>query len=528
MVEDLDKEVESVTGVIQELYASDDMPWIIGYSGGKDSTVCVQLIWNALLRMPEDERKKPVYVISTDTLVENPIVADWVTKSLEKMEAAAQKAKLPIRPRRLVPKLEDRFWVNLIGKGYPSPRPRFRWCTERLKIQTATSFIQNLAETNGEAIMVLGTRRAESAARAHSINKYAGSSREHLSRNADPKLSRVWVYAPIVDWSNDDVWEYIGTHENPWGVESDDLITLYRGATEDNECPVIHDSGTQSCGDSRFGCYVCTMVAQDKSMHAMILNDESKAWMEPILTYRDRFLAPNEKEREYREFHRLNSDKLSVLNNRLIHGPYTQKYRRELLRQLLLTQEECRRGGQASGFGQIELIGRDELEEIRRIWVEEKGEIEDWVPRIYEEVVGHPYLGNDLEKSPLQNDDLEILREVCAEWIHENKPTLDADQEKRRGDELYQLVRTLLANTYRTSIDKHRSKQLDDVEKILKRHAFLDEEAATEFAVKYITSNRTDEKISLETMMSYCEDTTFSKEEAETEELTERQKSLTI
>ena len=528
MIEDLDKEIESVTKVIQELYASDEMPWIIGYSGGKDSTVCVQLIWNALLLLPESERKKPVYVISTDTLVENPIVADWVTKSLEKMEAAAKAANLPIHPNRLVPKLEDRFWVNLIGKGYPSPRPRFRWCTERLKIQTATSFIQNLAETNGEAIMVLGTRRAESAARAHSINKYAGSSREHLSRNADPKLSRVWVYAPIVDWSNDDVWEYIGTHENPWGVESDDLITLYRGATEDNECPVIHDTGTQSCGDSRFGCYVCTMVAQDKSMHAMILNDESKAWMQPILTYRDNYLAPNEKERDNREYHRLNSDQLRVLNNRLIHGPYTQKYRRELLRQLLITQEECRRGGKDCGFGKIELIGRDELDEIRRIWIEEKGEIEDWVPRIYEEVTGESYFGRDLEKSPLQKDDLEILREVCAEWIHEHHAAEKPGQEERRVDEIYQLIRTLLANAYRTSIDKRRSKQLDGVENILKQHAFLDEEAATEFALKFITSNRTEEKIDLETMMAYCDDAVSSKKDAENEELTDRQKSLLI
>lgn len=527
MIEDLEKDVEAIIKVIQELYTSDSIPWIIGYSGGKDSTVCVQLVWAALEQLPEDQRKKPVYVISTDTLVENPIVANWVTNSLEKMQQHAQAAKLPIYPNRLVPKLGDRFWVNLIGKGYPSPRPRFRWCTERLKIQTATTFIRNLAETNGEAIMVLGTRRAESIARAHSIDKYAGSSREHLSRNADPKLSRVWVYTPIVNWSNDDVWEYIGTHENPWGVDSDELITLYRGATEDNECPVIHDTGTQSCGDSRFGCYVCTMVNQDKSMQAMILNDESKAWMQPILTYRDNYLAPSEAERDHREYHRLNSDQLRILNGRLIHGPYTQSYRAELLRQLLRTQELCRKGGASTGFGNLELISQEELDEIRRIWVEEKGEIEDLVPQIFEEVTGTAFNGREIDKSPLEQEDLSILKNVCDQWIKENHPTENSSQEERRINELYQLTRTLLADTYRTNITRQRSKQLDEVERVLKQGAFLDEEAATEYAQKYITNNRSDEKIDLQSMMPGDESEQTSEAESP-DELSDRQKSLLI
>ena len=529
MIEDLEKDVESIIRVIQDIYTSDNIPWIIGYSGGKDSTVCVQLVWEALRELPVEKRKKPVYVISTDTLVENPVVANWVTNSLEKMEIAAKAAELPFIPNRLVPKLSDRFWVNLIGKGYPSPRPRFRWCTERLKIQTATSFIRNLAETNGEAIMVIGTRRAESAARAKSMDKYAGSSREHLSRNADPKLSRVWIYTPIGDWSNDDVWEFIGTHENPWGVDSSELISLYRGATPDNECPVITDTGTQSCGDSRFGCYVCTMVSQDKSMQAMILNDESKAWMQPILDYRDKFLAPSEGERALREFRRLNSDQLRVFNNQLIHGPYTQTYRAELLRQLLISQQQCRAGGASSGFANVDLIGKEELDEIRRIWVEEKGEIEDLLPQIYKEVTGEDYEGKEIEVSPLEKADLRILRDVCEEWLKDNHPGKSPEQDAERTNELYQLTRTLLAGTYQSGITRTRSKQLDAVEKILKQYAFLDEEAATEYALKFISNNRSEEKIDLHTMMPDAPtDEEISQKEIEEEHVTERQKSLLL
>jgi DNA sulfur modification protein DndC len=485
MVEDIAAEVRRIVDLIKEIYLSDSMPWIIGYSGGKDSTTCVQLVWMALQELTVEQRKKPVHIISTDTLVENPIVANWVTESLRKMEREAIKAALPIYPHRLVPELKNRFWVNLIGKGYPSPRPKFRWCTERLKIATATNFMQNLSETNGEAILVLGTRKAESAARAKTIEKYSQSSREYLSRNGDPKLSRVWVFAPISDWENDDVWEFIGTYENPWGVSSDDLLELYRGATPDRECPVVVDTSTQSCGDSRFGCFVCTMVSQDKSMQAMILNDDSKAWMKPILDFRDRYLAPNDKERENRDFKRLgNNNRLILLRDQLVHGPYTQKYRVELLRKLLEAQVKVKKDAPDGGFKEVDLISREELEEIRRIWLEEKGELEDYVPQIYEEVMGVPYFGHAVIDSPFEQADLDLLKQTCREWVGSNMPADDAALSEERAKEAYELTRALLAAGIRSGENKRRSKQLDCVGAILQKCAFTDEAQATEFARK--------------------------------------------
>ncbi len=187
---------------IQDLFRSDSMPWIVGYSGGKDSTASLQLVWNALLGLPPEERTKAVYVISTDTLVENPVIAAWVQTSLLRIDVAAKQQGLNIKAERLTPALGNRFWVNLIGKGYPAPRPKFRWCTDRLKISTSTEFIQKLSESQGEAILVLGQRRGESQARDKVMDQYKGSTRDRLSKNKDPKLSRVWVYPPIVDSGN--------------------------------------------------------------------------------------------------------------------------------------------------------------------------------------------------------------------------------------------------------------------------------------------------------------------------------------
>ena len=160
------KHIELLEQQTQQLYLSDEIPWVIGYSGGKDSTAILQLVWNAISALPESQRTKPIHVISTDTLVENPVVALWVEKSLAKMKSATLEQGLPIEPHRLTPEVKDRFWVNLIGKGYPAPRPKFRWCTERLKISPSNKFITDTVKQNGEAILVLGTRKAESAARS--------------------------------------------------------------------------------------------------------------------------------------------------------------------------------------------------------------------------------------------------------------------------------------------------------------------------------------------------------------------------
>ena len=453
---------------IQTLYLSDSMPWVIGYSGGKDSTASLQLIWTAVAALPEKQRNKLIHVISTDTLVENPVIASWVANSLDRIRHAAEKQGLPIQAHRLIPSLENRFWVNLIGKGYPAPRNRFRWCTDRLKISASTKFIQELSEANGEAILVLGQRRGESNARDKVMDEYNGSTRERLSRNKDPRLSRVWVYLPVETWTSDDVWEYIITEPNPWGVDNHELFNIYRGATADAECPIVVDTTTASCGDSRFGCYVCTMVTQDKSMQAMVQNDEQKAWMQPILLFRNSQLATAD--RHVRDFQRMNGQ-LKVINESLVHGPYLQDKRSVLLRELLATQKLVREAGSKVGYNDVELISVEELDEIRRIWVEDKGEIEDLVPKIYEEVYGDSYPGAQIEPLPLDPDDLALLKQISSE--------IDGEA----ADQLYRLTRSLLSKQFQSAQSDKRSKHLDKLESILQSQGFRNEDEALKFAM---------------------------------------------
>lgn len=469
---------EQIIEEIKAIYLSDSMPWIVGYSGGKDSTASLQLVWTALLQLPAEQRTKPVHVISTDTLVENPVIAAWVDASLKRIDLAAVQQKLNVKAHRLTPTMENRFWVNLIGKGYPAPRPKFRWCTDRLKISASTDFIRKMSESNGEAILVLGQRRGESQARDKVMDQYKGSTRDRLSKNRNPQLSRVWVYPPIESWTSDDVWEFLISNPNPWGVDNQELFAIYRGATPDAECPIVVDTSTASCGDSRFGCYVCTMVAQDKSMQAMIQNDEQKQWMQPILDFRNKNLVLDD--RDNRDFRRMNG-RLTVFHNELVHGPYTQAHRKKLLTELLMTQKLVQSADRTQGSHLIELISVPELDEIRKIWIEEKGEIEDFVPKIYSEVYEKPYPGRELEQLPLEVDDLSLLQEVAKE--------MESDPEA--AQELYKLTRSLLAVQFQ-SIESHkRSKHLDQLEKVLKHYAFRNEDEALEFALSK-SNNDTD------------------------------------
>jgi DNA sulfur modification protein DndC len=413
------KSIAALTEEIRALYLADETPWVIGYSGGKDSTAVTQLVWLALRELRGEARtRKPVYVITTDTLVENPIVATWVRTSLKVLRESAEREGLPFLAELLEPELSESFWVNLIGKGYPAPRPGFRWCTERLKIKPSSRFIERTSGRYGEAILLLGARRAESSVRSASLDRRQVVSKEGLT--AHPHLVNTLVYAPIQEWSNDDVWTFLMRIANPWGHSNKDLMALYRGATEDNECPIVVDTSTPSCGNSRFGCWVCTLVDQDKSMKAMIQNDVDKSWMLPLLELRNEldFRGEDARKRdlERREFRRLRgAPQVNRTGDGLVPGPYTQEARGRWLKRLLQAQRAIQTNPDApTHVRNIELISHKELRAIRQLWVEEKHEIEDLLPRIFEEAMGEPYLEVGDETPILDSEALQILKDAAS------------------------------------------------------------------------------------------------------------------
>nr|WP_197683605.1 DNA phosphorothioation system sulfurtransferase DndC [Jiangella alkaliphila] len=450
--------IEALVAQTQRLYLADQVPWVVGYSGGKDSTAVLQLVWMALAGLAPEERIKPVHVISTDTLVENPVVAAWVAHSLEVLQGAAEREGLPIRPHRLTPAVADTFWVNLIGRGYPAPRPKFRWCTERLKIKPSNAFIRDMVRAHGEAILVLGTRKAESSGRSHRMTALeARRVRDLLSPNGS--LPNCLVYSPVENWSNDDVWTFLMQRPNPWGYSNKELLTMYQGASPDGECPLVVDASTPSCGDSRFGCWTCTLVEQDKSMAAMIQNDDEKEWMLPLLELRNELDVADD--RHLRDFRRMNGS-VQLFNGKSIPGPYTQESRERWLRRLLEAQAWIRRNG-PDYVRSLHLVTVAELEEIRRLWVVEKHEFEDNLPSLYEAAIGEPYPGRPLdEHMPLGPETVDVLREVIGDdRLH------------------FEMVRELLDVEQRHRTQARRAGLFESLEKAMRRGFFEDEADAT-------------------------------------------------
>ena len=363
---------------IRQIYLSYPYPWVVGYSGGKDSTTALQLVWYALAGLPPEQRQKPVYVISTDTLVETPVIVDYIDDTLRRIGEQAVKCEMPFRTEKLKPVLNDTYWVNLIGRGYPAPTNIFRWCTERLKINPSNRFILDRVAESGEVLLVLGMRSGESARRDRVMQRY------HFLGHVLSKHSRLpgaWVYTPIEQFSTDDVWTYLLQVPSPWGGDNRSLASLYR-SSQDGECPLVVDDTTPPCGNSRFGCWVCTLVDRDRSMEAMI--DSGEEWMIPLLEFRDWLASTQDpavkpQQREYKG----RNGRVRITDRGLLWRTYKLDFSKEMLRRLLETQAEI----QEHDLDFV-LIGEDELREIRRLWLTERQDWEDSLPGIHTEVTG--------------------------------------------------------------------------------------------------------------------------------------------
>ncbi len=334
----------------QYLYDENPRPWIIGFSGGKDSTMLLQVVWRALKKVDSILLTRRIFVVCNDTLVENPRMVKFIKGTLNKIQIAAKDQEIPLTVHETMPRMEDSFWVRLIGLGYPAPNRFVRWCTERLKINPTTRFITEKINEAGEAIILLGTRSAESSNRARSIKRHEIKG-QRLRKH---QLPNAYVYAPIKDVTTNELWQYLNQVPAPWGGNHKELVTLYRNANA-GDCPLVIDDTTPSCGNSRFGCWTCTVVNKDKSMEGLI--DSGEEWMLPLSEIRDFLVETRENPEKYRDPRRRNGELKEG-----VWGPYLFETRAEILRRILWAQKHIQ---ETEG---VELITQQELVLIQYHW----------------------------------------------------------------------------------------------------------------------------------------------------------------
>jgi len=331
-------------------------PWVVGFSGGKDSTLVIHLVFDLLLSLAPGDRRRPVHVVSNDTLVESPLVIGHIAAVQEEIRAAAAVLRLPVTVVTTQPDHDATFWVNLIGRGYPPPNRSFRWCTDRMKIQPTSRYIKAQAAASGEVILLLGVRRSESATRAGTVARYDNGGR----LNPHNDLPGCLVYRPIVDLATEDVWEFLGATPPPWGGSHAALVALYRNA-QGGECPVVtQKSDAPSCGtsSSRFGCWTCTVVEKDRSLEGFV--EAGFAEFGPLLAFRDWLVSI--RDMPDRRLARRRTGRITVTDQGVfVPGPFTLATRAEILDRLIALE---------AAVGQP-LIGRDEVARIKTIWAED-------------------------------------------------------------------------------------------------------------------------------------------------------------
>lgn len=416
--------LEELIDEIRYVYQSDNRPWVIGYSGGKDSTTVVELVYKMLLSLPDWQRHKNVYIVSSDTLIENPLIKIYLSKMNEMLGKAAKRDGLPIKSAMVTPPANNSFWANVIGRGFPTPRLNgtFRWCTDRLKINPSADYIRKVIKQEGqEVVVLLGVRKAESIARKRRIE-----GRELANRllNRHETIQDAYVYNPIVELTTDDVWDILlrlDGGKTLWGSNNNELVDLYRGAEKGGECPFagVHaGSQTQSCGNSRFGCWVCTVVKEDKSLNGFIKNGHRE--LIPLAEFRTWLMGIRNIDK-YREKKRRNGTVYETKTGDMGYGPFTWEARKLILKRLLETQKKM-------GY---ELITQEELKAIDEIWDDELDLSRRTLVELYEKLTG--------EKLP---------------WYYYKKPLIDAETVKEleflaeQNDIPFDLVRNLILSVY--------------------------------------------------------------------------------
>lgn len=332
-------------------------PWIVAYSGGKDSTLLLQLVWEIVAELPVENRRRPILVVGNDTLVESPLVIQHLRHSLEMIEKAAETNDLPIQTEITEPCVDQTFWVNVIGRGYIPPTRNFRWCTDRMKILPTKRLLERVRQDSKGMVLLVGTRRAESQHRRRSMDRRKVAADQ---MNPHSTVAGCRMFAPLADLDDDDVWMTLLQRRPPWGGTHRRLITLYRNAGG-GECPLVMSKDqAPSCGSSspRFGCWTCTVVQKDRSLRGLIDSGHAEAEkMEALFDFREWLIMLRENSANRLPVRR-NGNAKQRDDGSPVFGPFTLEVRRKILKQLRALERRI----------ETQLILPAEVDSIEDIW----------------------------------------------------------------------------------------------------------------------------------------------------------------
>lgn len=261
------------------LNSEDKGTWAVAWSGGKDSTCVLKLITEVVMALPVEQRQRHVYVVMSDTVVENPELDLYMREQQQLFNQWATKNKAPFSAHIVERPVEKGYFFCLLGKGHPLPSQSIRWCTDRLKIKPQDNFFLEITPT----YVLSGVRRSESQTRERKIDRYSIEEKVALYEHSKLTPLGTKVFMPIINFDVEDVWRSL-REPTLWG-STEDIRRIYKDAT--GECGFSNPKGTEEkgvevCG-ARFGCWTCPVVVKDKSTEQMAKIHD---WMLPLTEWR--------------------------------------------------------------------------------------------------------------------------------------------------------------------------------------------------------------------------------------------------
>jgi DNA sulfur modification protein DndC len=237
----------------------------------------------------------------------------------------------------------------------------------------------------------------------------------------------------------EEIWHVINSHPSPWKADNSELFQIYTEASADDyECPtMVTNKNHTSCGQSRFGCWSCTVVPVDKSMTTLIKNGHT--WMKPLLDLHKSMIEERNKPENRKETRRDGSLAINGM------GTYTDTYKKKLLTQLLQAQKEIQKHD-----SKINLISNQELIAIQTNWYRDL--IFDYkVSDIYNQVYNKNQTMNGFDLK--QQKEFDLLKSVC------------------NGDETdFKLIQELLILQKNKALLNRKRGLKDDMERVIEKY----------------------------------------------------------
>jgi len=333
-------------------YGSFYKHWAIAYSGGKDSS-CVVTLVSHLVETGQIPKPDSITVLFADTRQELPPLH---TAAMGILDALKQRG---FDTRVVLPDLDYRYFVYMLGRGVPPPSNTFRWCTPKLKVMSMERELEKLREERGEKFLMLtGVRIGESAARdqriAISCTKDGGECGQGWFQQSSSGAIADTL-APIVHWRVCHVWDWLMFEAPMLGFSTGAIARVYGQDAADGEEPI----------NARTGCIGCPLVQKDAALDRVVAQPEW-AYLSPLQKLRPLYWEIKKPQYRHRKHGEVKKDgSLAAKQNRL--GPLHMEARRWMLQQVLEIQAEVNQGAEKLGMPAISLINDEELARIEEL-----------------------------------------------------------------------------------------------------------------------------------------------------------------